>query len=312
MIIGAQTREKHGCALVYSSEDLQHGWTFAGQLRVPGFEAFGDMWECPSVEHIGGKDVLIFCPQHLTLPGRGGSRNHNGYIMGAMDWDRLVFQPDGQFHVLDFGFDSYAAACANNLQEAEKAILIAWMGVPDVSYPTDEEDWAGCLTLPRELTVRGRRLIQRPLPELKKLRDEQLVLTENEAGCCPLPPAAEIEVDCRPGDVETDLFTDAAGQGGLTVRYDEARREITVDRGGMRIPFNPEEGFSRARPLENGLSHLRIFVDHSSVEIFVNDGDAVFTSRVFPAAEEHFFRIRGDVFPRLWTMKNAVKEHFLI
>ena len=123
MIIGAQTREKHGCALVYSSEDLQHGWTFAGQLRVPGFEAFGDMWECPSVEHIGGKDVLIFCPQHLTLPGRGGSRNHNGYIMGAMDWDRLVFQPDGQFHVLDFGFDSYAAACANNLQEAEKAIL---------------------------------------------------------------------------------------------------------------------------------------------------------------------------------------------
>ena len=158
----------------------------------------------------------------------------------------------------------------------------------------------------------GRRLIQRPLPELKKLRDEQIGLKENEAGCCPLPPAAEIEVDCRPGNVETDLFTDAAGRGGLTVRYDEARREITVDRSGMRVTFNPEEGFSRARPLESGLSHLRIFVDHSSVEIFVNDGDAVFTSRVFPTAEEHFFRIRGDVFPRLWTVKNAVKEHFLI
>ena len=312
MIIGAQTKAKDGCALVYSSEDMQHGWTFAGELKVPGYEHFGDMWECPSIEHIGGKEVLLFCPQHLTLPGRGGSRNHNGYILGTMDWDTLTFTPDGQFHVLDFGFDFYAAACANNLQETDKAILIGWMGVPDVSYPTDEEEWAGCLTLPRELTVRGRRLIQRPLPELKKLRDERVGLTENAAGCCELPVAAEMEIDCRPGDVRLDLFTDSEGQGGISVVYDDAKKEITVDRSGLRIPFNPEEGFARTRPLEDGLNHIRIFADASSVEIFVNDGDAVFTSRVFPAVEEHWFRMEGDVFPRLWTMKRAVRDHFLI
>jgi beta-fructofuranosidase len=270
------------------------------------------MWECPSIEHIGGKDVLLFCPQHLSLPGRGGSRNHNGYLLGTMDWDTLTFTPDGQFHVLDFGFDFYAAACANNLQEADKAILIGWMGVPDVSYPTDEEDWAGCLTLPRELTVRGRRLIQRPLPELKKLRDEPVTLSPNSAGSSPLPAAAEIQVDCRPGDVQLDLFTDEAGKGGVSISYSEAAREISVDRSGMRITFNPEEGSSRTRPLDNGLNHLRIFVDASSVEIFVNDGDAVFTSRVFPTGAEHFFRVRGDVFSRLWTIKRAVKDTFLI
>jgi beta-fructofuranosidase len=186
------------------------------------------------------------------------------------------------------------------------------MGVPDVSYPTDEEEWAGCLTLPRELTVRGRRLIQRPLPELKKLRDEKVPLEPDTAGCCPLPPAAEIETDCRPGDVEIGLFTDQTGQGGISIRYNDSRHEITVDRSGMELTFNPEEGFARTRPLETGLSHLRIFVDASSVEIFVNDGDAVFTSRVFPTEKEHFFRIRGDVFPRLWTMKHAVRDSFLI
>lgn len=47
MIIGAQTKEKNGCALVYASKDLQHGWTFAGEMKVPGYERFGDMWECP-------------------------------------------------------------------------------------------------------------------------------------------------------------------------------------------------------------------------------------------------------------------------
>jgi beta-fructofuranosidase len=73
-----------------------------------------------------------------------------------------------------------------------------------------------------------------------------------------------------------------------------------------------KEGTERVRPLENGLFHLRIFIDRSSVEIFVNDGDAVFTSRIFPTEKEHFFRLEGDLFPRLWTLKPGVKEEFLI
>ena len=312
MIIGAQTRDKHGCALIYRSEDLQHGWTFAGELKVPGYEAFGDMWECPSIEHIGGRDVLLLCPQHLTLPGRGTSQNHNGYIMGEMDWDTLTFTPDGQFHVLDFGFDSYAAACANNIEDANKAILIAWMGVPDVSYPTDEEEWAGCLTLPRELLVRGRRLIQQPLPELKKLREEPVALTGDLNAVFPLPGAAELEMDSRAGDVKVSLFTDEKAEGGVTISYDDTAKEITVDRSGMHTRFNTAEGESRTRPLENGLFHLRIFADSSSLEIFVNDGDAVFTSRVFPDEAEHFFTMKGDIFPRMWKLRAGVKEEFLI
>ena len=69
------------------------------------------------------------------------------------------------------------------------------MGVPDLSYPTDEEDWSGCLTLPRELTVRKRRLVQQPLPELKKLRDERLSTQPDEQGVFALPKAAEIELE---------------------------------------------------------------------------------------------------------------------
>ena len=312
MLIGAQTKDRRGCVLVYSSQTLQHGWVFAGELKVPGFEDFGDMWECPSIERLGGKDVLLFCPQHLSIQGRGGSQNHNGYIIGTMDWDTLTFTPDGQFHVLDFGFDSYAAACANNLQEPDKAILIAWMGLPDVSYPTDEEDWAGCLTLPRELTVRKRRLVQQPLPELKKLRDEPQPTAPDQNGVFRIPRAAEIEIDCRPGAFRLALFAGQEGSGGLTIRCNNSQTEITVDRSGMRTRFNPSEGETRSRPLENGLTHLRIFVDSSSVEIFVNDGEAVFTTRIFPTESEQFCRIDGDAFVRMWTMKRAVREEFLI
>jgi beta-fructofuranosidase len=49
-----------------------------------------------------------------------------------------------------------------------------------------------------------------------------------------------------------------------------------------------------------------------SVEIFVNDGDAVFTSRVFPTEGEHFCSVTGDSFTKMWSMKRAVKEQFLV
>jgi len=112
--------------------------------------------------------------------------------------------------------------------------------------------------------------------------------------------------------VQIHLFTGEDGEGGICIRYDDAKREITVDRSAMRLTFNEEEGFSRTRPLGAGLNHLRVFVDSSSVEIFVNDGDAVFTSRVFPTGSEHWFRIQGDVFPRMWILKRAVRDSFLI
>ena len=121
-----------------------------------------------------------------------------------------------------------------------------------------------------------------------------------------------MELDCRKGDVRLDMFTDSDGRGGLAIIYDEEKKEITVDRSGMHIRFNESEGESRTRPLENGLSHLRIFVDSSSIEIFVNDGDAVFTSRIFPDAQEHYFKVQGDTFNRMWTLRDAVKDSFLI
>ena len=313
IILGAQTKDMRGCILIYKSENLLHGWTFAGELKVPGFEAFGGMWECPSIEHIGDKDILMFCPQHIKLPGRGDGTNHNGYIIGKMDWDNLTFNPDGNFHVLDFGFDSYAAACANNLDDKDKAILVAWMGLPDASYPTDEEEWSGCLTLPRELTIRGRRLIQKPLPELKKLRNKKINIEKNKAECIQIPPASEIEMDIRPGDFRLSLFNDETGLGGIIINFDDVKKEISIDRSGMTNRFNVSNGEIMSRPLEDGLSHLRLFIDKSSVEIFVNDGDAVFSSRVFPTEKEHFMHIMaGDVYTNIWILNPAVKEEFLI
>lgn len=267
------------------------------------------MWECPSIEKISGYGVLIFCPQHLTLPGRGSTIHHSGYLLGHMDWESLTFTPDNtKFHVLDFGFDSYAAECAANPKDSKKAILVAWMGLPDASYPTDEEDWSGCLTLPRELRVRDRRLIQQPLDSLRTLRGEKIDLELTDV----LPRVCEMEIISRGGDLKLHLFAKEDGKGGLTVIYDDALKEITVDRSCLEKRFNTEQGEQRTRPLLKGLFHLRIFIDKSSVEIFVNDGDAVFSSRIFPMNDENRFYIDADASVHLWKPKNAVEDNFKV
>lgn len=307
MMLGAETYDNKGCIIFYESENQNSGWKFKGQLKVPGFEDFGGMWECPSIERINGHDILIFCPQHILLDGHGDGTNHNGYIIGNMDYENLTFTPDGQFHVLDFGFDSYAAQCAASHPDPSKAVIIAWMGLPDASYPTDSEQWSGCLTLPRELTIRHRRLIQRPLPEMKQLRGNQI---NPSLGI--LPATAEVSVGVYPMDFEMKLFTKADGSGGLSINYYEDSKVITIDRSGMAKQFNIDIGTTRFHKLENGLSSLRIFIDNSSVEIFVNDGDAVFTSRVFPEENEHSFIISECTSINIWEMKSSVSDDFVV
>ena len=307
IFIGAQTKDQNGCIIVYESDDPKKNWHMRGRLHVPGFESFGSMWECPSLERLGSHDILIFCPQQLTLEGHGTGTNHNGYIIGSMDFDSLTFTPDGAFHLLDFGFESYAAECAANTEEANKKYLIAWMGLPDSSFPTDKEAWSGCMTLPRELTIRHRRLIQKPIHGLESMR-KALVSPSLKV----LPDTAEIAVTIYPDDFNMTLFSKPDGTGGLSIDYKDKTREITLDRSGMNIRFNVENGESRTRVLENGLTHLRIFIDKSSVEIFVNDGDAVFTSRIFPEADEHGFTISECTSINIWELGHTLEDDFII
>ncbi len=313
IFIGAQTADKRGCVLVYQSEKLLEGWQFAGQLKVPGYESFGGMWECPSIERIGGKDVLVFSPQYTKLPGRGESTNHNVYFVGRMDYDTLTFTPDGDYRYLDFGFDFYAAQIAPNTDDPDKAVMIAWIGLPDNHYPTEPEEWEGSMCLPRELRVKDGRLIQTPVKEMEALRGDAVVDEEcAPAVPRPLPEACEMIVEPDDGDFDLSLFCRADGEGGLTLRYDAATRTAVVDKTGLDKRFNEAVFETLEMPLDRPLERLRIFVDRSSVEIFANDGEAVFTTHSYPTGREHHFAVSEGAKVKLWKLAASVKDDFVV
>ena len=305
IFIGAQTADLRGCVLIYESEQLLSGWRFAGELKVPGYEHFGGMWECPYIVNISGKDVLIFSPQYTRLPGRAESTNHNVYLIGHMDYDTLTFTPEGDYHHLDFGFDFYAAQGAANVGDPDKAILIAWIGLPDNHYPTEEEDWEGSMSLPRELRIRDGRLIQTPIAAVETLRGAEIAPDGT------LPDACELQIDVPEGDFALNLFARADGSGGLTLRYDAGAGRCVVDKRGMEKRYNQKVGEVLEVPLEK-LKNLRVFIDRSSTEIFFNDGEATFTTHSYPTAAEHGFTVSEGAKVRLWPLNASVTDAFVV
>lgn len=306
IFIGAQSLEKKGRVLVYQSEKLVEGWSFAGELKVLGYEDFGGMWECPCMERIDGKDVLIFSPQYTKLPGRSESTNHNVYLIGSMNYDTLTFTPESDYRYLDFGFDFYAAQLASNVNNQDKAIIIAWIGLPDNHYPTEEEDWEGSMTLPRELRIKDGRLVQTPITGIESLREQELPADGT------LSTACEMQVSVGDGDFDLNLFTTEDGNGGMTLHYDAKTKTCTVDRSKLAKRFNEIVGEVLDIPFENKLTSLRIFIDHSSVEIFANDGEATFTSHIYPTENEHNYTVSDNGSVKIWSLRASVKDDFVI
>lgn len=169
-VIGAQRENKTGCVVLYSSNDLIN-WKFEGEIKT-NLGAFGYMWECPDYFELQGYGVLIFSPQGIE-PYEDHYQNlyQSGYIIGEkLDVERLSLS-HAPFQEIDRGFDFYAPQTM--VDGNGRRILIGWMGMPEIEYPTDKSGWAHCLTLPRELTISDNKLIQKPVKELELLRKQQ-------------------------------------------------------------------------------------------------------------------------------------------
>ncbi len=134
------------------------------------------MWECPDYFTQNGKGVMILSPQGME--SQGDLYNNifqSGYLIGEeIDWQNGVFK-HGSFVELDRGFEFYAPQTMQD--PSGRRILVGWFGLPGVDCVSDENGWAHCLTIPRELIVEENRLWQRPIKELEQLRKEAHTVT---------------------------------------------------------------------------------------------------------------------------------------
>jgi beta-fructofuranosidase len=283
-------KEGIGKAILYISEDLEN-WTYKG-VAAESDGSQGDMWECPDLFPLKNHHVLIVSPMY------GKDNEKPIYIIGDMDYENGVFTQE-TYETLDYGFDFYAPQTMLDVEG--RRIVIGWMEKWLTKMPSQEHGWAGAMSIPRELVLKGNSILkQRPVEELSNLRTdykrldpfnlEKTTIIKEHQG-----QVSETIIDFNIIETEADQFgvqlrCSEGGTERTEILLDLKMKEILMDR---TFSGCGEKGVSKA-PLvvrEDGNLTLRIFMDTTSVEVFVNEGEQVITNRIFPNDSSNLFKI---------------------
>ena len=269
MVQGARTKEDVGQILIFTSKDKVN-WKF--KSRIESKEPFGYMWECPDYFTIGDKKILSASVQGLE-GGIWEERNvyQSGYF--EVEGDILSSYKLGEYKLWDYGFDYYAPQSFET--EDGRRIHISWMGMPDCEAYTNltiADGWQHCFTLPREIYVKDGKICQRPIRELD-YKEAITKIAENklQADSC---KAYDLKID----KIQNNQFCIALAE--------ELLLEYTDGRFRMRFTDNRKTCVSAGRDCRyvetDEVTNIRVIADVSSVEVFVNDGEYVFSTRYYP------------------------------
>ena len=275
MVLGARTLDDKGCVLVYESADLIN-WKYTGKVYKEGY---GYMWECPDYFELGGKGFLSTCPQGLPhYETKWQNLNESGYfpVEGRLEDSRL-----GEFAEWDMGFDFYAPQTF--LDPQGRRILIGWLGMDNRVYgnATTELGWQHCLTIPREVTLgENGRLRQYPIAEFDALRKGE----RRHADGCTAKYALPLEI-CGEPTADFTITLD----GKLELRFDKAKQLLTMK-------FSDEKygcGRGTRNAVVANVSSIRLIADMSSIEVYLNGGETVMSTRFYPDGDCAELEIKG-------------------
>ncbi len=287
--VGNRPKDGSGQILLYRSED-GYKWDYFSTL-IKNNNRYGKMWECPDFFEIDGKWMLLTSPQDM-LANEFEYHNGNGTlcVIGSFDekTGKLIEECN---QAIDYGIDFYAPQTV--LTEDGRRIMIGWMQNWDACAIREPEAlWAGQMSLPRELSLKDGKLIQKPVRELESLRGEKVsydsvpvsdvIKLKGIEGRC-----ADIEVNIRPEDADNVFHKFAVwfaenDSFRTSVSFRPHEKTVKIDRkfsGSRRAIVHQRRCL--IPDSENGCIKLRIILDRYSAEIFINDGEKVMTSLIY-------------------------------
>lgn len=284
MVCGA-SKDHLAQALLFKSSDLFH-WDFVNVLA----ESYGDlgyMWECPDFFELDGRYVLLISPM--------GAGNRTAiYLVGDFDYNtgKFTYVINGNS---DNGFDFYAPKSFKD--HKGRRMVVAWANEWDWMPrwkdwgPTYKENWCGSFNLIREVKLnKDNTLSFLPIEEYQAIRTEGTERTFLEVSDIPFTiseerQACEIQavIDLTSSDALQVVFSlKGNNEYHLDLILDLEHQMVTLDR-------NQADGWSRGETHTELKKHdrnnltLDIFIDRSSVEVFIEDYHTVLSSNVFAA-----------------------------
>ena len=218
------------------------------------------------------------CPDFFPLPLDGDPEKTKWVLIGASEkylvgsFDGQVFTKETGVQSLHYGKNSYAGQSWSDTDPRDgRRLRITWNNGSIPSMPFNM-----AMTFPTELKLKttpyGMRLFCWPVREIEKLYEG----TQSYTGS-PINPAhkASFPLEGRAYDIKAQLHHEEDGVLTLSL----LGLTLSLDSGANRLRCLDSDA-----PLmsENGHINLRLLVDSTSVEIYVNEGQ-VFLSNGFVA-----------------------------
>jgi len=272
------------------------------------------VWECPDIFPLpldNDKNKIMWVlkadiPSGVQYGGSGGQ-----YFLGEFDGQR--FNPDSNFHDLqnlkeihwlDYGKDFNASTSWSGMsQEDNRRIIIGWLSNWQYAEDVPTKPWKNILSIPREFslkTVSGKiKLLQKPVSELKKLRDNHYELRDFQING-KMDIALGLNRKIIPSELKTvfQINDPTVEEFGLelfesnntvaTIGYNRLKKQLFITREEVDVS-KLNSGFSghHFEPMEteNNKIIIQLFIDSCSLELFGNNGSAVLTDLIFPKTD---------------------------
>lgn len=293
--------------LFYTSTNLKK-WTEVSRFGPAGTRNKSN-WECPdlfelNVENEKGEKRWVLeadMGQGSVAGGSGGE-----YFVGTFDGTKFTATQDARW--VDFGRDFYAPISWDNIPEADgRRIWIGWFNNWETCLvPTSP--WRSCMSIPRSLTLKKIAavtnekpefiLVQKPVIELSSIHEKTEMLKTTGITWPPEAVTQPGQISDRNFLIETTLELGSARSCGIRIRtgkkeftefgYDTKNSAVYVDRSQSgNVDFHKAFAGRHEAPvaLVDGKVRLQVFVDRSSIEVFINDGEAVISDRIFPTGK---------------------------
>jgi levanase len=296
----------------YSSQDLLQ-WNYVSSFDREGL----GILECPDFFQmdIDGDPARRTWVLAASANGAGEGRT-TGLAYWTGNWDGKGFTADGDHQWLDAGPDFYAAVTWDDPrlpdgQRKSSRHAISWMNNWAYARELPTKDWFGAASVVRDIRLAsdgGRpALVSTPTPALKTLEGAPVqtpagALQDGPGRALQVPDTGAFKVDVEfeapeAGTGEARLLLRSGGKTYATVGYDFAAGKAFVVRDGDEVAGRPRpeadenkaaghDTYRQIRTTKGGSGRgavrLTVYVDRSSVEVFVEGGSQTLTSLVFP------------------------------
>jgi fructan beta-fructosidase len=286
----------------YESKDLKN-WK-----EVSRFGTLGDthsVWECPDLFplKIGNKTkwVLTVSAGHPQQKGYYAMQ----YFIG--EFNGTHFTPDSLDYprYLDFGKDFYAGITFANTASKDFVTMLGWLGCHVYTKDTPTSHWRGAMSLPRELRLKelnnSLHLVGCVAKNITKQHDakwHQSSIDVETSVEIPLESKAFVaEFEISKAIAKAGIEVLSNGTTKTIIGFDSAKNEVFLDRTNSgNIEFNEKFPSTETAPLDSQKDTIKltVYVDHSIVEVFVNEGEIMITDRVFPSEDGTKIRLFSE------------------